>query len=212
MARSGERQALAEAIAAHQALLDRLQRLQAAEPKASNQWYALDRVVDEAQQRFEEAKERAPRSRVNILLGELSAPEEDVDELLEAVGKARRAVAIAESTLREVRSEITRTAEAIHLSEFRRRDAIAAVIRTEPALHKLAERFDRARGEAAEIGEVFNAIGPNRLPDEPQWQAWHATNRPVVAPMPPILGPWQVALRALESDADAALPTGPPGA
>lgn len=190
LARSAERDALAEAISRHGAAVARREKIEAARETVFT--YAAREAVEQAERAVEDAKARAARALFEKTIGPTVA------EAKAAHATAQEALEAAEAARDNLEREVAAAESEVSMSTLKLDRAVADVVKSDPAAAKLAARFREVQREHADLASAAQLLEGSALPigvtalrSFPDLQA---------------RGRWEAALAALRTDADAELP------
>jgi hypothetical protein len=199
--RTSVRQALADAVEQHNAVVERLAAIAAAERTARAEYNAAVDAAAAATAAIEAAKVDAVSHRINRFLGVRRSPPRSVlfrREQAQAADDQRAAVQAAQHALAEQKKQAENSLVIARLAlSGRIQDVLkdeAPVEQLIVGFHKLRREFV-AREQLVQWLDTKHAIHPDRF-----WQ------RDRVA-LVDETAEWKAALAALESDADAPLPS-----
>jgi chromosome segregation ATPase len=193
---SSERADLADRIERHRAALAELEKLRDARERAA----ALVRAAKEDVRSAETALDRCDAEAVSALIGGGDIADEaklraEVQAAQQRLDTLRKAAVTIEEPIKQAESRVG-------IIEVRVKTAIVGLIKGDAATHALIARYrDAARGyeDARRAMAYLDSLGA--LPENSHWQA--------TPPWPDLAGaaPWQAAVEALLTDADAPLPS-----
>lgn len=194
---SPERDDLARAISRHQAVKDRLARVNAA-AEEHRVWPAQE-AVEQAEQSLAQARKLEPTRIVGQLLGDKTASGPSVEECETALTQANDALVRA-MRMREALDEQQRIAEAsVESAQRSVRFAVSRVVQAEGGANTVLAQYLELRREAARLHEVLSFLS-SRDCIPPYWDS--------VRQLPPSQADqsWREALTKLETNAEAPLP------
>jgi hypothetical protein len=197
--RSPERQKLAEAIEKLSAFDRQLERL--AEARSRLDWGGKNRAVDAARAALVVAKERAPAVLIAKMMNEYYDSAQTVEHAQGLLEDAERDLAEATAAGELLRDEIQVVEQRRERARHERTDAARAVLRTAPEVAALCARVDQTRQLLRDLAWALSAIGLSGLPAGYHWNGMLEGRDPGAG------APWRVAVVALETDPDAALPS-----
>jgi hypothetical protein len=199
--RTSVRQALADAIEQHNAAVARLAAIEAAERTARFEHDAATAAAAAATAAVESAKTGATQHRINRFLGVPGPAPRSVlfrREQAQAADDERASAASAQIALLEQRKETESSLLIVRLALDRR---IQDVLKAEAAVENLIGGYHELRRKFIAHEQLVQWLdSKHAIPKDRFWQ------RDRVA-LPDSVAPWQAALTALETDADAPLPT-----
>jgi chromosome segregation ATPase len=204
-ARSTARADLAAAIAARNAATARLERVKKAEDTLNSKIYAAYPAIEAAEARVIEAKEKAPAFIVAQVLGEAN----DADAPI-STKQAQAELQLVQDDLENLRSareplktELGECEQDVRHAEWKLRERIGDAVAADSATVALLDRFAAAAREFLGCRKALEMLSSREaLPEGTRWLQ-HAYENVGDA----IFNEWQAALAALETNADAPLPT-----
>jgi hypothetical protein len=213
--RTRERQALADAIAAHVAAVDHQRRVEQAHANAEEVVWATNDALAQAETQLAEAKKGEPAHFAAVALGETPATISVADAEF-AVTKATNDRGIAKRTRDALQASLVTERAEIDRAERKRGAAIIAVAQAETPVESMLTEAVKARENFITSRRLLMLAQRHRLyatQDEARAIADYLAF-PFLFPelneswiKHPALGPMQQALEALKVDADALLPT-----
>jgi hypothetical protein len=204
-ARSTARADLAAAIEARAAATARLERVKKAEDALNSKIYAAVPAIEAAEAKVVEAKEKAPAFIVAQVLGEAN----DADAPI-STKQAQAELQLAQDELEALRSareplkqELSACEQDVRHAEWKLRARIGEAVAADNATLALLDRFAAAAREFLGTRKALEMLSSREaLPEGTRWLQ-HAYEDVGDA----IFNEWHAALTALESDADARLPS-----
>jgi hypothetical protein len=206
MAQDTARQALAEAIAKHDAAVADLERLQSLTGKVQERRMEAFGRQERAQTLLEESRTSNPRGYLESLLAN---DEPDTGVLADAADaelrNAKRDYALARDADDELKRQIRTAENHVAWLRARRDECRAEVVKGAPEAAELVREYDEARAVVVSHLRALSELSKRGcLPFEFNFLV--AVNRPMPGVPQDVAGEWSAALTALEYDADAPLP------
>jgi len=202
-ARSPERERLAVAIERVVGLEGYLARVNSADTWA--EIAKARRAADAADHKLAEARADEPRRLANRLINGVDDGTITVELAEDDLKAANDQLTLARRTQQAVMEQAGVIEKDLSFARMTRNEAIAQVVATSPAIAKLLAENAAARKRVRELAAIFGVIGPGRLA-LPAGRAWDIRVDRDLGDFGGAVAPWQAALVALESDADAQLP------
>jgi chromosome segregation ATPase len=206
--RSAKRQALADAIEQFNAAEEYLTRVVDAHAAKDDQYLNLGVELNRANREVAEAATGEPRRLVAALLSDgpdVDAGEDILADLDATVSKLEAARKRTKTEIELLEREQSNAEKRVAGATRRRNDALKQVVIAEGNIAALREQHDKLLTEASIIGKALMALS-FALPVNSQGQV--ILHIPYPNTESPLATQIQLTLKALETDADAPLPSG----
>lgn len=199
--RSPERQKLAAAIERHAAAERQIAALRDARERAFDRFRELNAAAEKAREALEQAIADEGRHLAAELMGEADDAPLTVRDATLALDSATAALDRLRRTREALEEQEKEAAKELEFAALPLRERVRDVVRADPAVRKLAAELTAARDRYRDLLRAADWLG-DMLPDD--LQACRNVNAPADLPTLPL---WQAAVKALETDPDAVLPS-----
>ncbi|HEY1474376.1 MAG TPA: hypothetical protein VGF53_09865 [Pseudolabrys sp.] len=200
--RSPERASLAATIERFNAATQRLHHIKQAQQQAEEQLYGdggAIRAVERAEAALAEAKQGEDAYLANVALGEADASASPVKAAEAEFAKAQGALDSVRKTIAALKQELEAAERELRWATTYRDQARDAVVKAAPELQRLQNDYKIAQAAYFTLRQAMGQMNPH-LP-----KFWDHQD---ASPYTSVADTWRTALKALEADADAPLPTG----
>jgi hypothetical protein len=199
--RTVEREALAAAVAQHDAAVARLAAIKVAQQTARAEYYAASAAADTATAAIEEAKGDVARHLTDVAMGTAGPAPKSVQHYRAKAQEAEDARDAAQSAQEALAEQHKEAENAVIIARVGLDSRIKAVLAAEAPVEQLIVGFHKLRREFVAHQQLVEWLdSKHAIPADRFWQRDRGESVDGTAP-------WEAALAALETDPDAPLPS-----
>lgn len=201
--RSPERQRLADAAAHYKAVMREVEATKTAISQANHEVHVCESRIGALKAEVEEAKANAARHRAAQLMGESGAPPKSIKEVRAELQDAEDNLDAARGTYAALKRQLQELEPRPIPAKLLVESAVHAVLASEVNATAAHERFEKAFREYADARRVLRWFEEQKLANAGLLKSYSHEHE-----WPDLLGAkaWVEVAKALEGDADTALP------